>query len=423
MADLDKLLKMTAEAKASDLHLSCGAPPIWRLHGDIVPVPDAPVLGTELATKLLRDICPQVNWKQFEEIHDTDFGYELAGCGRFRINFFLDRKGPGAVCRLIPTKIMTVEELGLSKPIIRLCHMSKGLVLVTGPTGSGKSTTLAALIDYINRVRSGHIITIEDPIEFVHENKKCLINQREVHSHTDSFKHALRAALREDPNILMVGELRDLETIEIAIETAETGHLVFGTLHTNTAPATVERVIEQFPEAKQNQVRQMLANSLKGVIAQALLKRADGRGRVVAVEFLLINNAISNLIREGKTYQIGSIMQTSGKQGMLLLNDALLKLVTARTVSPDEAYLYSVDKDDFQRKLAQAGIAFDASFHSDHIRSEPLAKELGPTTSASAAEADDGEERVMEPTVRSKPMAADDFQTFRQRLFKKTGQA
>src|SRR5678815_5458268 len=250
----------------------------------------------------------------------------------------MDRKGPGAVFRVIPSKILTAEDLGLSPFILKLCQLNKGLVLVTGPTGSGKSTTLCAMIDYINRMRRDHIITIEDPIEFVHENKKCLINQREVHTHTDGFKPALRAALREDPDILLVGEMRDLETVAIAIETAETGHLVFGTLHTTTAASTVDRIIDQFPADRQSQIRVMLSESLRGVIAQTLCRKIGG-GRVAAREILLTTPAISNLIREGKTFQIPSIMQTNRQAGMVTLNDALMELVDAKQVEPKEAYM------------------------------------------------------------------------------------
>jgi twitching motility protein PilT len=267
----------------------------------------------------------------------------------------MDRKGRGAVFRVIPSKILTAEDLGLSQAILQLCRLNKGLVLVTGPTGSGKSTTLCAMVDYINRTRDDHIITIEDPIEFVHENKKCLINQREVHTHTDSFKDALRAALREDPDILLVGEMRDLETVAIAIETAETGHLVFGTLHTTTAASTVDRVIDQFPTDRQAQIRIMLSESLKGVIAQTLCKKIGG-GRVAALEVLIATGAVSNLIREGKTFQLPSMMQVGKAQGMVSLNDALMELVTKKLVEPQEAYTKAVDKTNFESLLKRAGI-------------------------------------------------------------------
>jgi twitching motility protein PilT len=266
----------------------------------------------------------------------------------------MDRKGMGAVFRIIPSKILTAEQLGLSKAIMDLTTLSKGLVVVTGPTGSGKSTTLCAMVDSINHKREDHIITIEDPIEFVHDNQKCLVNQREVHNHTDSFKDALRAALREDPDILLVGEMRDLETISIAIETAETGHLVFGTLHTTTAPSTVDRIIDQFPADRQQQIRVMLSESLKGVIAQTLLPKKGG-GRVAALEVLIITPAISNLIREGKTFQIPSAMQTGKQHGMVMLNDSLFEHVQNGTVEPLDAYIKSVDKTGFETMLTRNG--------------------------------------------------------------------
>jgi twitching motility protein PilT len=305
--------------------------------------------------QILFEIAPERNKVQFDEEWDTDFAYELPGVARFRANLFMDRRGPGGVFRVIPSKILTVEDLGLPKAITDLCYLTKGLVLVTGPTGSGKSTTLAAMIDHINANRTDHIITIEDPIEFVHNEKKCLINQREVHRHTGSFKCALRAALREDPDIVLVGEMRDLETIEIALETAETGHLVFGTLHTTTAASTVDRIIDQFPAERQAQIRTMLASSLKGVVAQTLCKKKP-KGRVAALEILIANNAVSANIREGKVHQIASAMQMGGKLGMRLLNDSLLEWVVAGEVEPLEAYMKAVNKDDMVAKFRQANI-------------------------------------------------------------------
>ena len=299
--------------------------------------------------------CRRATGRSSQERHDTDFAYEIPGLARFRANVFMDRKGRGAVFRVIPSKILTAEQLGLSPAILKLCQLNKGLVLVTGPTGSGKSTTLCAMIDYINRNRHDHIITIEDPIEFVHENQKCLINQREVRTHTDSFKGALRAALREDPDIVLVGEMRDLETVAIAIETAETGHLVFGTLHTTTAASTVDRIIDQFPADRQAQIRVMLSESLRGVIAQTLCRKIGG-GRVAALEVLIATQAVSNLIREGKTFQIPSMMQVGKAVGMVTLNDALMELVTKKLVAPDEAYAKSVDKAGFEMLLKRAGI-------------------------------------------------------------------
>jgi twitching motility protein PilT len=340
--EVDDLFVEMVQKGASDLHMSIGEPPYVRLHGEMMRL-RRPVLTAERVRELLWPICPEKNRAEFERCHDTDFAYEVEGLSRFRCNFFMDRFGMGGVFRTIPTKVPTVEELGLSKAVVDLCWLSKGLVLVTGPTGSGKSTTLAALVDYINRNRTDHIITIEDPIEFVHPNKKCLINQREVNVHTESFKRALRAALREDPDIVLVGEMRDLETIAIAIETAETGHLVFGTLHTTTAPTTVDRVIDQFPADRQAQIRIMLSESLKGVLSQTLCKRVSG-GRVCAMEVLIINNSVANLIREGKTFQIPSIMQTQKALGNVTLNDALLYLVKTGEVAPREAYIKAIDK-------------------------------------------------------------------------------
>jgi twitching motility protein PilT len=355
-AAIDVLFHGMCAMKASDLHLSVGMPPLVRKDGEIRPLDEkASALGPADVVQLLDPIMPEKNRAEFERRHDTDFAYEIPGLARFRANVFMDRKGRGAVFRVIPSKILTAEDLGLSSYILQLCRLNKGLVLVTGPTGSGKSTTLCGMVDYINRNRSDHIITIEDPIEFVHDNKQCLMNQREVHTHTDSFKDALRAALREDPDIILVGEMRDLETVAIAIETAETGHLVFGTLHTTTAASTVDRVIDQFPTDRQSQIRIMLSESLKGVIAQTLCKKIGG-GRVAALEVLIVTSAISNLIREAKTFQIPSMMQVGKAVGMVTLNDALLELVTKKLVEPQEAYLKSVDKTGFEGLLKRAGI-------------------------------------------------------------------
>ncbi len=357
---MDDLFRAMVTAGASDLHLSSNMPPLIRKDGQMAALDDShPALGAEAMKQLLTSIMPQKNREEFERRHDTDFAYEIADIARFRANIFRDRKGMGGVFRVIPNKILSTEDLGLSQAILKLCHLNKGLVLVTGPTGSGKSTTLCAMIDYINRNRTDHIITIEDPIEFVHENKKCLMNQREVHNHTDSFKDALRAALREDPDIVLVGEMRDLETVAIAIETAETGHLVFGTLHTTTAASTVDRIIDQFPPDRQTQIRIMLSESLRGVISQTLLRK-NGGGRVAALEILIVNPAISNLIREGKTFQIPSMMQTNRANGNVMLNDALLDLVSKKIVEPDEAYAKAVDKATFEAMLKRNNI--DARF-------------------------------------------------------------
>jgi twitching motility protein PilT len=353
---IDQFFHAMCQLGASDLHLCVDNVPMVRKDGHMQPLSEgAAPLTAEGLTQLLQPIMPEKNRQEYAARNDTDFAYEIPDLARFRSNVFADRKGPGAVFRVIPNKILTAETLGLSSHILQLCHLNKGLVLVTGPTGSGKSTTLCAMIDYVNRMRPDHIITIEDPIEFVHENKKCLINQREVGTHTNSFKDALRAALREDPDILLVGELRDLETVAIAIETAETGHLVFGTLHTTTAASTVDRVIDQFPADRQAQIRVMLSESLRGVIAQTLCRKIGG-GRVAALEVLIATSAISNLIREAKTFQIPSMMQVNKAAGMVSLNDALLELVTKKLVAPEEAMAKAVDKTGFDSLLKRAGV-------------------------------------------------------------------
>jgi len=350
---LGELLKALVHSSSSDLHLRVGEPPVFRTHGEMKRQGTPPLTPEQLELMLLA-VMPERNRGEWKETGDSDFAYEIGGLARFRVNAARDRKGPIAVFRVIPAKVVTAEQLGISKEVQQLCYLTKGLVLVTGPTGSGKSTTLCALIDLVNRTRTDHIITIEDPIEFVHENKKCVITQRQVGVHTDSFKRALRSALREDPDIVLVGEMRDLETIAIAIETAETGHLVFGTLHTTTAASTVDRIIDQFPADRQSQIRVMLSESLKGVIAQTLCKKLGG-GRVAAREILLTTPAISNLIREGKTFQIPSIIQTSKQLGMLTLNDALLDLVEKKEISADEAYMRSVEKTGLAASLKAKG--------------------------------------------------------------------
>ncbi len=354
---IDKLFHAMVNGGASDLHLCVGTQPLVRKDGRMQPLdPNMPAMTDDFLARLLDPIMPPPNRVEFAERHDTDFAYEIQGLARFRANIYADRKGRGAVFRVIPTQILSAEKLGLSPAILNLCKLNKGLVLVTGPTGSGKSTTLCAMIDYINRNRDEHIITIEDPIEFVHDNQKCLINQREVRTHTTSFKAALRAALREDPDIVLVGELRDLETVAIAIETAETGHLVFGTLHTTTAASTIDRIIDQFPADRQAQIRVMLSESLRGVIAQTLCRKIGG-GRIAALEVLIATSAIANLIREGKTFQIPSMMQVGKNVGMVSLNEALLDLVAKKIVAPDEAYSKSVDKSNFEASLKRLGVS------------------------------------------------------------------
>ncbi len=365
MAQIDRYFQLMVEHNASDLHLSTGCKPMFRKDGSILPLKNDESLTDVRANEIIYEFMPKVNEEEFNATNDTDFAYELEGYGRYRCNIFRDNRGIGGVFRLIPSEILTVEQLGLPKSVLKFCSLHKGLVLVTGPTGSGKSTTLAAMIDHINDRRHDHILTIEDPIEFVHPNKKCLVNQREVGIHTESFSKALRAALREDPDIVLVGEMRDLETTHIAIETAETGHLVFGTLHTTTAVGTVDRLIDQFPSGQQAQIRTMLAESLKGVVAQNLLKKIGG-GRVAALEVLVVNQAVSALIREGKNTQIMSIMQTGQKEGMTLLNQELARLVKEEIVAPEEAYDKAVDRPDLLRLFEANSISF---------KPEPEAKE------------------------------------------------
>ena len=360
-AQLERLLRLTLERGGSDLHLRTGQPPVLRCDGVLMPH-ESPALDAAAVEAMLTSIMSPADLAGFRETGDADWAWEVPGAARFRCNAARERRGPFGVFRVIPSRLLTAEELGLSTEVQRLCQLTKGLVLVTGPTGSGKSTTLAAMVDLINRTRTDHILTIEDPIEFVHQPQRCVVTQRQVGEHTRSFKAALRAALREDPDVIMVGEMRDLETVSIAIETAETGHLVFGTLHTTTAPSTIDRIIDQFPEDRQSQIRVMLAESLKGVIAQVLCRRVGG-GRVAAKEILLTIPAVSNLIREGKTFQIPSIMQTNRKTGMVTLNDALLELVEQKQVEPQEAYLRAVEKSTFAAALKARRV--DTSFLQD----------------------------------------------------------
>ncbi len=358
MAGIDYYFKMMVEHGTSDLHLSTGCKPMFRKDGSIVPLRSAEEITPEKAEELLFEITPERNMEDFNRCNDTDFAYELEGYGRFRCNLFRDNKGVGGVFRLIPSEVLTFEQLKLPSTLKKFCQLNKGLVLVTGPTGSGKSTTLAAMIDFINKSRNDHILTIEDPIEFVHQNHRCLINQREIFTHTNGFQTALRAALREDPDIVLVGEMRDLETTHIAIETAETGHLVFGTLHTTTAISTVDRLIDQFPADQQAQIRTMLASALKGVVAQNLLKKKGG-GRVAALEVLVVTSAVSALIREAKITQIMSIMQTAKKEGMTLLNEELARLVAEEIVEPTEAWNKAVDKPGLLKSLESKNVRFD----------------------------------------------------------------
>lgn len=336
MAQIDGLFKVMIEENASDLHLSAGSPPYFRVHGDMIRSNSAPLTHDDLKN-LIFEIITEKQRKEFIEKWELDCAYEIRGLGRFRCNIFMQKNGLAAVFRQIPTKIVTLEQLALPPSLYDMVAIERGLILVTGPTGSGKSTTLAALINYINQNEPRHILTVEDPIEFVHANQKSLVNQREVSSHTQSFANALKAALREDPDVILVGELRDLETIQLAITAAETGHVVFGTLHTNSASKTLDRIIDVFPPGQQKQIQSMLGESLRGVISQNLLKRADGKGRVAAIEVLINNPAVANLIREGKTYQIPSIMQTNLKMGMLPLEQHLLQLVRGGMITKEQA--------------------------------------------------------------------------------------
>ncbi len=353
--EMERLLRRLVEAGGSDLHLGTDAIPLLRKDGELLRLEEPPIDAT-LLELLLRSIMTPADFANFRRDNDVDWAYEVEGVARFRCNAGRDRRGAIGVFRQIPTEIRSVEDLGLSREVQGLCQLIKGLVLVTGPTGSGKSTTLAALVDLINRTRTDHIITIEDPIEFVHQSKRCLVTQRQVGIHTKSYKAALRAALREDPDVVLVGEMRDLETISIAIETAETGHLVLATLHTTTAASTLDRIIDQFPVDRQAQIRVMLSESLRGVVAQVLCKRVGG-GRVAAREILLSIPAVANLIREGKTFQIPSIMQTNRKMGMVTLNDALLELVESGAIEPREAYLRSSEKAGLILSLKAKGVS------------------------------------------------------------------
>ncbi|MNJ91125.1 Twitching mobility protein [compost metagenome] len=336
MATIDELFKLMVEQGASDLHITSGASPFLRLHGNMVPL-NYRELTNQDVQGLIFEILSEKQKKAFVEKWELDLAYTLAGVGRFRCNVFMQRKGLGAVFRVIPEKIKTAQELGVPPSVMDMIDCDRGLILVTGPTGSGKSTTLAAMIHQINMTREAHIITVEDPIEFVHPNIKSLVNQREVGSHTKSFANALKAALREDPDILLVGELRDLETISLALTAAETGHIVFGTLHTNSAAKTVDRIIDVFPSGQQQQIRTMLAESLRGVVAQTLFSRADGQGRVAAYEILRNTKAIANLIRDGKVHQIASAMQTGASQGMILFEKYIEELVKKGKVSASDA--------------------------------------------------------------------------------------
>jgi twitching motility protein PilT len=353
--DITQLLAFGVEQGASDCHLSAGEPPMIRIHGDLKKLDHAP-LTKEQAHALVYDIMNDAQRKAFEETHECDFSFEMGAVARFRVNVFMQRKGEGAVFRTIPTKILTLEQLEMPAILKQLCEKEKGLILVTGPTGSGKSTTLAGMVDYLNETFEGHILTVEDPIEFVHPSKKCLVNQRELGPHTNSFANALRAALREDPDVILVGEMRDLETIQLALTAAETGHIVFGTLHTSSAPKTVDRIIDVFPPNQQAQIRAQFAESIEAVITQTLLKKKGG-GRIAALEIMTGTTAVRNLVREGKIHQIPGTMQVSQKDGMQTMDMALHSLVSRGLVSKEEAQAKSTNPNLFGGGLAMGGVA------------------------------------------------------------------
>ena len=346
MAQIDAFFKLMNEQGASDLHLVTGQQPILRIHGELERVKYKAIDNDWLRT-IMYEIAPEEKVKIFEETGDVDFAYEIPGLARYRANYFEQKNGVAAVFREIPTEILTCEQLGLPPVVQRLASLPRGLVLVTGPTGSGKSTTIAAIINEANKTRKDHIITVEDPIEFVHHSNLAVVNHREVGIHTRSFAAALKGALREDPDIILVGEMRDLETIALAVEASATGHLVFGTLHTTSAAKTVDRIIEVFPVAQQMQIRSTLADGLRAVVAQTLFKRIDRKGRVAALEIMIAIPSIRNLIRESKTFQIGSMMQTGKKYGMQTLDDSIMEHLGARRISPEDAYTKSNDKSKF----------------------------------------------------------------------------
>jgi twitching motility protein PilT len=350
MARIDDLFALQHDRGASDLHLFAGSPPALRVRGDMEKIADESLDDDELQEMLFEILTPHQR-KEIEETGDLDFGYEVPGIARYRCNYFKQKNGIGAVFREIPSTVLTVDQLGLPQVLKQLAMLPRGLVLLTGPTGSGKSTTLAAIIEHANANRKCHIVTIEDPIEFVHHPKQCIINHREVETHTQTFSKALRAALREDPDIILVGEMRDLETTMLAIEAANTGHLVLSTMHTMGATRTIDRIVDMFPADQQSQIRTSLSESLKGVMSQALFKRVDKPGRIAALEILLVTPAASNLIREQKTYQLMTVIQTGRRLGMMSLDDAIADLLQRRLISPEEAFEKAVEKDRFAKLL------------------------------------------------------------------------
>jgi len=353
MPKLDALLTEMVQAGASDLHMVPGLPPMLRLRGDLCPTKHGK-LSHKVNQQLFYEIINKANRERLETTFELDQAYEIKGLARFRCNFFHQVRGISAVFRQIPTDIKSLGELGMPEGVQRLLEIRKGLVLVTGPTGSGKSTTLAAIIDYINQNWERHIVTIEDPLEFVHQNNRSLVTQREIGEHARSFADALRVASREDPDIILVGEMRDLETISLALTCAELGILVFGTLHTNSAVKTIDRIINAFPAGQQNQIRSMLSESIKGVLAQQLIKTADGRGRCAAVEILLSSAGVGNLIREGKLAQIASVIQTGTAEGMQTMDQALQQLVDQGRITPESAYWKAIDKTAFENQISDS---------------------------------------------------------------------
>ncbi len=348
MARINAFLELVVKQKGSDLHLISGNPPRVRLNGETFPVKYRDLTADE-TRDLLYEIMTPLQRQHFEEENGVDFAYEAEGLARFRVNVFEHLRGIGAVFRVIPTEVMSLQKLGLPPVLKNFCRQRKGLILVTGPTGSGKSTTLAAMIDFINRERKGHIITIEDPVEFIHHNRNCLISQREVGSHTPTFAHALHSALREDPDVVLVGELRDLETIHLALTAAEMGILVMATLHTSGAASSVDRIINVFPPGEEAFVRTMLSTSLVGVISQQLLPTADRKGRVAALEIMINNAAVANLIREGKTEQLDNVIQSGGMQGMQRMDTALRRLLDAKLITGEDAYMKARNKAEFEQ--------------------------------------------------------------------------
>jgi twitching motility protein PilT len=365
MAKIDAFFNLMFEQKASDLHMTSGNPPMLRINGELQRV-DYPPLENDSLKTMLYETAPDYKIKQFEETGDVDFGYEIPNISRFRVNFYNHRGGIAAAFRQIPSRVLSFEdfeklEAPLPAVLKKFCMLHQGLVLVTGPTGSGKSTTLAAMIDYANRNRKDHIITLEDPIEFVHDSKSSLVNHREVGVHTKSFSAGLRGALREDPDIILVGEMRDLETIELAITAAATGHLVFGTLHTQSASKTVDRIIDVFPADQQNKIRQTLSEALKGIVAQTLFKRTDKKGRIAAFEILVFNTAVSNLVREGKTHQLPGMIQVGKKIGNQPMDDHIMEHVRMKRISPEDAYEKSLDRKKFRSLLTHPPEDDDAS--------------------------------------------------------------